>query len=681
MVDIYRHIKSKLITPFWGTFILFVFFTNLSSAQSAKQYLEKGTSYLEQQDYYAAATVFGQAVEKFPDNIDFRYNQATSLRLYNNYEDAATAYKNLITDDTQKKYADAPFYYALMLKQQGKYDLAIKQLERFKKGYKKKNISSSKIDQEITSCRWALDHSTPLSLEIIHLSDSINSPFSDFNPITTLDGGLLFTSLRPLSKSATTSKSKFYGIDSTDTSLLKLLSKLENKHVANGHFNSDFSLFYFNVCDVEAGKRCDIYVAKAENNSWSDALEVKGINHKSYTSTQPCIVLESGQNYLYFSSDRLGTKGGMDIWKAKQTAFDKFEYPENVTSLNTDGNEYSVSFLADSNILFFSSDGWNGYGGLDIFSYKISSPDSLPQNLGLPINSPANDFGYHISADRTQAYFASNRKGSRYIKSQTCCYDIWRYETGVKKEPIIAKIEETKKDTSVVLANIENLITETDPTQSSISTPNSMSEPEVVKEINIAPPFKDNVVAMKKLLPLVLYFHNDEPEPRSLSDTTELNYATTFEGYTRMQQEYVTNFAKGNNSNAKIEINNLFDNHVNKGFYDLVSFSAYLFDALNAGEKITVTLSGYCSPLNYNQYNIHLGNRRTASLINYFNQYRAGELSTYLANGKLILKTISLGEEKAPTGISDNRLDTQNSVYNPIAALERRVEIISVARD
>jgi hypothetical protein len=111
---------------------------------------------------------------------------------------------------------------------------------------------------------------------------------------------------------------------------------------------------------------------------------------------------------------------------------------------------------------------------------------------------------------------------------------------------------------------------------------------------------------MKKLLPLVLYFHNDEPEPRSLNDTTTLNYATTFEGYTRMQQEYVANFAKGNNSNAKIEINDLFDKHVNKGFYDLVTFSAYLFDALTAGEKITITLSGYCSPLNYNEYNIHL---------------------------------------------------------------------------
>jgi hypothetical protein len=69
---------------------------------------------------------------------------------------------------------------------------------------------------------------------------------------------------------------------------------------------------------------------KFENDTWSDAVEVKGVNHKSYTSTQPCVVVEEGQPFLYFSSDRVGTKGGMDIWKAKQTSFDKCEYPENV---------------------------------------------------------------------------------------------------------------------------------------------------------------------------------------------------------------------------------------------------------------------------------------------------------------------------------------------------------------
>ena len=70
--------------------------------------------------------------------------------------------------------------------------------------------------------------------------------------------------------------------------------------------------------------------------------------------------------------------------------------------------------------------------------------------------------------------------------------------------------------------------------------------------------------------------------------------------------------------------------------------------------------------------------RRVASLRNYFFRYRDSIFHSYIANGNLILKTESLGEETAAKNISDSREDKPNSVYNPSAAIERRVEIISV---
>ena len=84
------------------------------------------------------------------------------------------------------------------------------------------------------------------------------------------------------------------------------------------------------------------------------------------------------------------------------------------------------------------------------------------------------------------------------------------------------------------------------------------------------------------------------------------------------------------------------------------------------------------STLNFNEYNIKLGYRRVASLRNYFFHYRDGILLPYIGTGTLTLKTESLGEETAAKNISDNREDKPNSVYNPAAALERRVEIILV---
>ena len=91
-----------------------------------------------------------------------------------------------------------------------------------------------------------------------------------------------------------------------------------------------------------------------------------------------------------------------------------------------------------------------------------------------------------------------------------------------------------------------------------------------------------------------------------------------------------------------------------------------------------VTLKGYCSPLNYSQYNIQLGYRRVASLKNYFYHYQNSILLPYIANGSLVLKTQSFGKVTATSTVSDKLSDTRNSVYSPAAAMERRVEIIAV---
>ena len=191
-----------------------------------------------------------------------------------------------------------------------------------------------------------------------------------------------------------------------------------------------------------------------------------------------------------------------------------------------------------------------------------------------------------------------------------------------------------------------------------------------------------SIKKMKQLLPVTLYFHNDEPECCNLRDTTSLNYATTYQAYSRLLSEYKKEFAKGLSEGKKADAESavfyLFTNKVEKGYRDLVQFSAQLLDALQSGGTVEMTIKGYCSPLNYNAYNIKLGMRRIASLKNYFSQYREGILIPYIKEGKLIFKQNSLGEETAEKDISDKLEDTRNSVYNPTAAKERRVEIISV---
>jgi outer membrane protein OmpA-like peptidoglycan-associated protein len=146
----------------------------------------------------------------------------------------------------------------------------------------------------------------------------------------------------------------------------------------------------------------------------------------------------------------------------------------------------------------------------------------------------------------------------------------------------------------------------------------------------------------------------------------------------RYKHEFDKGLAEDEKSIADQEVFNLFTNKVEKGYYNLIQFSAQLLDILQSGQKMEITIQGYCSPLNYSEYNIKLGYRRIASLRNYFYHYRDGILKQYIDNGKLILKNESLGKERAAKNVSDSHEDIRNSVYNPAAALERKVEIISV---
>jgi outer membrane protein OmpA-like peptidoglycan-associated protein len=114
---------------------------------------------------------------------------------------------------------------------------------------------------------------------------------------------------------------------------------------------------------------------------------------------------------LYFCSDMGGGQGGMDIWVSKIGADGKWGTPKNLgDKVNTKGNEL-FPMVTSGNLLYFSSDGWEGLGGLDIFEVKLRNdvPGNV-YNMGKPINSEADDFGIIIAGDGKSGYFSSNRK-------------------------------------------------------------------------------------------------------------------------------------------------------------------------------------------------------------------------------------------------------------------------------
>ena len=639
-----------------------------SFSQTVSQLTKAGDKKIEEGDYYAASQYFKDALKKDEENIDLNFKYAEACRMFNDLDGSNYGYRAVIKLDKSNQYPMAHFWLGEVLRSscECKCEEAQKLFHRFQSKYRKKDYYYAKAQQEIEACAWIKDHSKKNdSISIEHLGKEINTPQSEFNAIHVFPDKIQFSSLRNISADKKNEKYlvRLYNQSPNPETIYNPNGVNADLNIGNGTYSPDSKKFFFTQCEQKdkSTTRCDIYVTKYDNFKWTPAEKLSDhVNDASATNTHPSVGYDlTGNEILFFSSNREGGQGNMDIWMSKLNTDGTYSQAVNAgNTINTQGNELTPFYDVNNRKLFFSSDWHYGFGGYDIFETKGESTNwSEPKNLLQPINTPQNDLYYSKAIDDSRAYITSNRKGSYFIEAETCCNDIYAYNTGKKIE---------RRDT-VAIVRIDTLVVTSSDT------------------ILVAEQAKRNeaqLKELKQLMPAALYFHNDEPDARTLSDTTKLDYKETYEEYSLLRDEYVKEFSSGLKNvmkdSAELQIQNFFETKVDKGYYDLVGFTSQMCDMLKSGAKLEVTLKGYCSPLNYNSYNINLGYRRVASLRNYFFHYRDGILLPFIANGNLTLKTISFGEETANKQISDRREDTQQSVYSPKAALERRVEIVSV---
>lgn len=157
----------------------------------------------------------------------------------------------------------------------------------------------------------------------------------------------------------------------------------------------------------------------ASGTNW-DRLEELSFNSDEYSVGHPA--LSSDGNVLIFVSDMPGGFGGKDLYYSVRTSSGKqWTKPVNMgRRINTEGNEM-FPFWGKDGVLFFSSTGYAGLGGLDVFEVMLKDlrPQGIPHNLGAPINSSADDFGLIRSEDGKSGFFSSNRSGNDDIYAYT----------------------------------------------------------------------------------------------------------------------------------------------------------------------------------------------------------------------------------------------------------------------
>ena len=185
--------------------------------------------------------------------------------------------------------------------------------------------------------------------------------------------------------------------------------------------------------------------------------------------------------------------------------------------------------------------------------------------------------------------------------------------------------------------------------------------------------------------PLVIYFDNDQPNPRTRKVTTEFNYETTWKDYMGKKDTYVREYVKSlsgfDSLTSTRRMTAFFDREVKNGFLSLDVFTENIHEIMNEGGfKVELVIQGFTSPRASADYNYNLSKRRSDCLKNHFERWRGGVLKPYINNGRITLEVVGHGEELAPQFISDRLDDERESIYSVQASFERKVAIIGARR-
>lgn len=300
-------------------------------------------------------------------------------------------------------------------------------------------------------------------------SVSFNSPGMDFSPFP-YKNGIVFVSAGYSTNSTQAEADHFLDLYFTEESADGTFSTprlLDKGNVTPYHLGP--SVFFannqqkivtrnsfFKSGKVKDGSAITLELAHATllpSGKWSELQPIQ-FRSSEYSVGHPAISADG--RTLYFSSNMPGTKGGSDLFVSH---FENgvWSAPKNLgANINTNGQEL-FPYLYNDSILYFSSTGHPGYGGLDIFYLNLKEVNQKIVHLGRPVNSAADDFGVCLDARGGSGFFSSNRSGEGnddifYFEEQARFVQVQLYDSITHSYVADAQIEVTKDEEPAMVA-------------------------------------------------------------------------------------------------------------------------------------------------------------------------------------------------------------------------------------
>ncbi|MBF6641278.1 OmpA family protein [Flavobacterium sp. J49] len=399
-------------------------------------------------EYVDAAKTYLKLVENDKgDAYVYKQLADTYYNMFNSTEAVKWYAKATETDQDAETY----YRYAQMLKANGKYEEANKQMQKF--------AAAAPNDQRAKAFKENPNYVPRLldktKLYNVNPSD-ISSDKSDFGAVL-YDNSLYFASARNgARKTYGWTEEPFldiykadYNSDGTITNAGVVASLNSKWHDGPVTISADGNTAYFasesyKEKDYEKDKKnnarfSQVYLFKAtkSGDTWGE-LTALPFNDKTYSNSNPSLSRDG--KTLYFSSNRPGSLGGVDIWKVAINEDGTYGEPQNLGSkINTEGNE-SFPFIADDNkTLYFASAGKQGLGGYDVYQADLSS-GAEATNLGKPVNTEKDDFAFSFNGTKNVGFLSSNRGGNDdiLVVSPICGVDVTIVVTDAKTGAILA---------------------------------------------------------------------------------------------------------------------------------------------------------------------------------------------------------------------------------------------------
>ena len=398
-----------------------------TESSRAERAYYKGTDCLSIRDYNCAEKELQRAVSADEGFSEAWIVLGEVLADLERYEEALDAFRKAISVG-RTFYPDALYYAGTLELRTGQYEEARKHLSDFLESSSTPSRRRMVAELKLRSCEFAVNAlRNPMPFEPLNLGPAINSVYSEYFPCLTVDNQtLLFTRRIPDPQMDEREQEDFFvsvrenGEWISARSIGMPINTLFNEGAPA--LSPDGSFLIFTACSSQAGYgegregygSCDLFISYRQGSQWSRPENLGSPVNSSRWETQPAIAPDGKTLYFIRGFHDASQQYQQDIYTTVYHPETGWSIPEKLPDhVNSPGLEESVFIHPDGVTLYFSSDGWPGMGGLDIFVTR-KNPDgtwSQPENLGYPINTHHDENSLMVSGDGKRGYFASDRPG------------------------------------------------------------------------------------------------------------------------------------------------------------------------------------------------------------------------------------------------------------------------------